>query len=156
MTNNKCFLSIEDQVLLLEERGLIIHSKTEAEDFLRSHNYYRFSGYAREFQEDPRHGKNNFAPGISFDDISSLIDLDQRLRRLLLEALEIKRKLPCSDTRVGRSHKQNALAATAEDMANKDIILNTADSLAIASEGFSSTLHAYSSLRNKCAHYAQL
>lgn len=33
MANNKCFLSIEDQVLLLEERGLIIHSKTEAEDF---------------------------------------------------------------------------------------------------------------------------
>ncbi|WP_216395694.1 Abi family protein [Arcanobacterium phocae] len=217
MANNKCFLSIEDQVLLLEERGLIIHSKTEAEDFLRSHNYYRFSGYAREFQEDPRHGKNNFSNGISFDDISSLMDLDQRLRRLLLEALEIievsTRSVfayeagkiygsdafylekanylavtPGLDDHINKMHSQllrknqptieryrqgddfshvpvwvaietmsfGTFARLCQYMANKDIILNTADSLAIAREGFSSTLHAYSSLRNKCAHYAQL
>lgn len=41
----KKFKSIEQQIEILRERGLIINDYNKAFEFLYTHNYYRVSGY---------------------------------------------------------------------------------------------------------------
>lgn len=79
---------MSQQAELLVQRGLIVADLCQLEDFLRVNNYYRFSGYAREFQESPREQKNAFVRGITLDRIRDLMELDRQLRQLILEALE--------------------------------------------------------------------
>ena len=49
---NKPFKSIDEMCcLLIQDRGLICPDDNELRKFLSRTNYYRFSGYARDFQE---------------------------------------------------------------------------------------------------------
>lgn len=82
---NKPWLSIADQLRLLESRGLIIPDRNQAEGFLRHVNYYRFSGYCLAF-EDSRH---SFHAGTTFTEIQAAYAFDVTLRDLLTEALEV-------------------------------------------------------------------
>ncbi|MBF0900530.1 MAG: Abi family protein, partial [Atopobium sp.] len=85
---NKPFKSIDEMCcLLIQDRGLICPDDNELRKFLSRTNYYRFSGYARDFQEDPENGKNSFINNTSFQDINKLINLDAKLRILLTEQL---------------------------------------------------------------------
>lgn len=89
MTVFKPFQSIEELVQLLSSRGLIIEDTLEMQQFLYQVNYYRFSGYAREFQNDPIHGDNKFACNTTFNHIKELMVLDANLRHRLLQQLEV-------------------------------------------------------------------
>ena len=75
--------------LLIQDRGLICPDDNELRKFLSRTNYYRFSGYARDFQVDPENGKNSFVDNTSFQDLNRLIDLDAKLRILLTEQLSV-------------------------------------------------------------------
>jgi hypothetical protein len=87
---NKPFKSIDEMCcLLIQDRGLICPDDNELRKFLSRTNYYRFSGYARDFQEDPEKGKNSFVGNTSFQDINKLINLDAKLRILLTEQLSV-------------------------------------------------------------------
>lgn len=85
---NKPFLTVPQQLELLESRGLgmDIPSPDRA---LYDANYYRLSGYARQFQTDPKRGDNTFEPGSSLGRIVDLMRFDDALRRLLFEGLTI-------------------------------------------------------------------
>ncbi|WP_431218442.1 Abi family protein [Leifsonia xyli] len=83
----KPFLSLDDQVGLLASRGLDVGDRGIAAAALHRLNYYRLSGYAREFQVAPSRGDNRFLDGTSLDRILRLLELDGRLRLLLGEAL---------------------------------------------------------------------
>lgn len=85
----KPFKTIDQLVDLLYGRGLICKDREELRLFLHNINYYRFSGYAREFQKDPAFGDNNFVRDTDFSRIHELIELDSQLRQLLLEQLSI-------------------------------------------------------------------
>lgn len=85
----KNHLDLDAQVSRLRERGLLIEDTSEVKRFLLETNYYRLSGYAREFQYDPRAGGNNFVPGTSFALLKKLVELDSKLRLLFVEALSI-------------------------------------------------------------------
>ena len=87
---NKPFKKIDEMCsLLIQDRGLICPNVNELKKFLSRTNYYRFSGYARDFQEDPKKGKNSFIDNTSFQDINTLINLDAKLRILLTEQLSV-------------------------------------------------------------------
>lgn len=87
---NKPFKKLDELCcLLIQDRGLICPDVNELRKFLSRTNYYRFSGYARDFQEDPKRGKNSFIGNVSFQDIYKLINLDARLRVLLTEQLSV-------------------------------------------------------------------
>ena len=87
---NKPFKSIDEMCrLLIQDRGLICPDVNELRKFLSRTNYYRFSGYARDFQENPKKGKNSFIDNTSFQDINKLINLDAKLRILLTEQLSV-------------------------------------------------------------------
>lgn len=87
---NKPFKKIDEMCnLLIQDRGLICPNVNELKKFLSRTNYYRFSGYARDFQEEPKKGKNSFIDNTSFQDINTLINLDAKLRILLTEQLSV-------------------------------------------------------------------
>ena len=81
----KQWLSVSDQINVLESRGLAIPDRQSAESFLLHLNYYRFSGYGLAF-EDQRH---SFYAGTTFESIRSAYEFDRDLRDLITEALEI-------------------------------------------------------------------
>jgi abortive infection bacteriophage resistance protein len=59
----KPILTCAEQVDLLVERGLAVDDRRECTAFLAATNYYRFSGYARYFQEAPDLGGDPFRSG---------------------------------------------------------------------------------------------
>ena len=67
---DKPVLTVEEQLKLLESRGLIIPDKDKASLFLNFINYYRFSGYTICF-ENIVNGKRNhsFLDGTTFENV---------------------------------------------------------------------------------------
>lgn len=92
---DKPFKSVGDLVsLLVDSRKLVCDDaeRKELANYLRIINYYRFTGYARQFQRDPKYGNDQFVDGASFQEIKSIIETDALLRQLLfkqLSAIEI-------------------------------------------------------------------
>ena len=80
-------LSWEEQVALLIQRGLVIFDTNECARFLAVHNYYRFSGYMRYFQQAPHEGNNVFEPGTTFEEIREVYEADEALRLALMPRL---------------------------------------------------------------------
>lgn len=82
----KPWLSIDEQVQLLQNRGLVVDDLSACRATLKRVGYYHLSGYARFFQVDPTNGDNSFLDA-KFKDIAELQVLDSRLRNLCLGAL---------------------------------------------------------------------
>lgn len=78
---NKPPLPLNQQVDLLESRGILFTDKTEAENILLNINYYRFGVYAYHRQ------KKNKYKATNFDDIIKLYYIDKQLRELFFEAI---------------------------------------------------------------------
>ncbi len=84
MVYDKPYLSIREQVELLQARGLVIDNVIEAEQVLQQINYYRFAAFALPFQSQ----KDTFDHGTTLQHILSVYSFDTRLRSLILTALE--------------------------------------------------------------------
>ncbi len=85
----KFWKSIEQQIFLLRERGMIIEDDALAAHFLRHVGYYRLSGYwypFREFNDGTR--TDVFKKNSHFKDVTTLYLFDRRLRLLALDAME--------------------------------------------------------------------
>ncbi|MFT2015018.1 Abi family protein [Streptomyces sp. 796.1] len=80
-------LSVGEQVALLVSRGLAVNDEADCAAFLGSHNYYRFSGYARYFQRAPHQGDDGFMPGTTFAEIRRVYKADEALRTVLGQSL---------------------------------------------------------------------
>lgn len=74
----------EQQIELLEKRGLIISDKVKARELLSHLNYYTFTGYLHDFKCD----EGNYVPGLTFEKISNIIEFDKRFRNILMYAIE--------------------------------------------------------------------
>lgn len=86
---SKPALSLEDQVALLQSRGLIVPDVALARETLLRLNYYRFSGYALHFEIfKDRERTHQFKPGTNFADVLALYDFDTQLRALLFRYIE--------------------------------------------------------------------
>ena len=83
-------LSIHEQIVKLQERGLQIDDERLAECYLANISYYRLRAYTYPFQDntdpakDHKFEKNN----ICFSDIIDLYCFDRRLRSLMFNAIE--------------------------------------------------------------------
>jgi abortive infection bacteriophage resistance protein len=73
----------------LQKRGLTNRKGIDIEKYLFDMNYYRLSGYWRYYQVDPLRGQKDFTHKIDIADIKALVDLDVRLRCLILEGIQI-------------------------------------------------------------------
>lgn len=79
--------TIDEQLQILRDRGLIIEDEERARRYLANISYFRLSAYARPFYRtaDTEHA---FKPGTSFEDVLRLYIFDRQLRLLLMDALE--------------------------------------------------------------------
>ncbi|MDP9903258.1 Abi family protein [Arthrobacter bambusae] len=80
-------LSVGAQVRLLSNRGLVIEDESACAAFLASSNYYRFSGYARYFQQAPHLGNDSFEPDATVAKICNIYEADEILRASLSKPL---------------------------------------------------------------------
>lgn len=81
----KPWLSYQDQIALLQSRGMVIDDVHTAIEFLEHVNYYRFSRFCAAF-ETSRH---QFADGVTFEQVQGACAFDRDLRDLVTEALEV-------------------------------------------------------------------
>jgi abortive infection bacteriophage resistance protein len=84
----KPFKETSDLIALLAQRGLDV-DRPDSAAFLHDFNYYRFTGYSRQFQQNPKAGDDAYAPGTTFSEICEVIEWDAELRRLLGAALTV-------------------------------------------------------------------
>lgn len=89
MKYNKQALDVDQQIILLESRGLIIPDRDKARQSLQFINYYRLSGYTISFEE-VNNGKrgHHYKAGVTFEDVLALYDFDRHLRMLVMDAIE--------------------------------------------------------------------
>lgn len=78
--------TIQDQIQLLQDRGMQFHHIENAPHFLANISYYRLKGYWWEMQEDKVNHK--FAPNSYFEDVIDLYNFDRHFRIIIFNAIE--------------------------------------------------------------------
>lgn len=81
---SKEFKSIDEQIKILQSRGLEIDDLYCAKDFLYKNNYYRVSGYSLTLRK-----QNVFSKTARFQNIIDIYEFDRDLRHILLKYIEI-------------------------------------------------------------------
>lgn len=79
----KPFKTIEEQIAILEDRGLIIEDEEYAKKSLANLNYYRLSAYTLTLRKD-----DHFYDNIHFSDVMQIYNFDMELRAALMYLLE--------------------------------------------------------------------
>jgi abortive infection bacteriophage resistance protein len=77
-------LSFEDQLRLLESRGLTISDRDMALAYVQQISYYRLSAYFLPYQSE----KDTFIAGTTFDQIIQTYAFDRELRLLVFDCIE--------------------------------------------------------------------
>lgn len=81
-------LSIDAQIERLASRGIVIQDKDTARHYLSFISYYRFCGYAIEFEDEPIDGEKKYRTGTTFEQILDCYVFDRKLRLLVINAIE--------------------------------------------------------------------
>ncbi len=77
-------LSFDDQLNLLQNRGLIISDRDTAKTYLQEISYYRLSAYFLPYQKK----KDHFNQGVTFEQIMQTYSFDRDLRLLIFDCIE--------------------------------------------------------------------
>ncbi len=95
MTENKQpkqWKNFNEQLEILQQRGLIVDDKEKALKYLRTIGYYRLSGYLYPFRQfnpnNPKQKLDTFIDNSHFEDVKNLYVFDKELRLLVTDALE--------------------------------------------------------------------
>lgn len=86
----KPWFSIDQQIKILEKRGLPLDTdeqKQRLEEFLKTQNYYRFSGYFKQFMEPD--GAERFCEGTTLDQLLAVYQMDQQVRLLIFQGVQV-------------------------------------------------------------------
>ncbi|MBR9831363.1 Abi family protein [bacterium] len=78
--------TIEEQIQLLQDRGMLFHNVADAPHFLGNISYYRLKGYWWEMQIDNVNHK--FAPNSYFEDVINFYNFDRHFRLIIFNAIE--------------------------------------------------------------------
>jgi abortive infection bacteriophage resistance protein len=82
-------ISLDDQIQLLERRGMMIASRDRARHYLGHVSYYRLRAYWLPFEMPAESaGEHKFVDGTTFEQVLALYVFDRRLRLLVLDAIE--------------------------------------------------------------------
>lgn len=83
----KTFKTIDEQVQILKDKGLVITDEEETKNILLRENYFFISGYRHLFMEGLK-GKR-FIEGATFDELYAMFNFDRQLRNILFKNLLI-------------------------------------------------------------------
>lgn len=78
--------TIQQQIDLLDGRGMQFHNVADAPHFLANISYYRLKGYWWEMQIDKVN--HQFAPNSYFEDVIDLYNFDRHFRLIVFNAIE--------------------------------------------------------------------
>lgn len=80
-------LSVDDQILLLKDRGMVIDNNEKAKMYLSNISYYRLSAYWYTFLDEPK-SEHNFKKSTTFDMALDTYVFDRKLRLLIFDEIE--------------------------------------------------------------------
>lgn len=80
-------LNVEQQIALLQEKGLIIVDLQTAKHWLSHISYFRFKNYSYSFK-DYETADGNYLPGTSFEMVRDLYLFDRKLKMIVFAAIE--------------------------------------------------------------------
>ena len=83
----KVFKTIQEQISILESKGLIIDDYLFTEDILIRENYFFISGYRHLFLKSPK--DCNFIKGTTFRELYALFNFDRQVRNIVFKNLLI-------------------------------------------------------------------
>lgn len=86
MKYTKQAITIEQQIQVLRDRGLVIPDNQEASEILERISYFRLAEYWRHLEES--HVSHTFKENSQFSDIISLYYFDKELKTLLFSAIQ--------------------------------------------------------------------
>jgi abortive infection bacteriophage resistance protein len=87
--DNKQWKSFENQINLMQERGLNIDDNKNAENFLSITSYHRFNSYRFPFLNDKNICRDTFNNEAKFSEIVNLYYLDIKYKALLSQLVQI-------------------------------------------------------------------
>ena len=79
----KNFKTINEQVEILKNKGLIIEDEISVKETLLRENYFFIMGYRHVFMTSPKERK--FIPGTTFDEVYSLFTFDRNFRNVIFK-----------------------------------------------------------------------
>lgn len=83
----KIFKTLEEQIGILRDKGLVINNQRYAEEVLLRENYFFLNGYRHPFVKAS--DNNRFIAGTTFEEVYSLFQFDRRLRNILFKNILI-------------------------------------------------------------------
>lgn len=78
----KTYLTINELIEYMKNKGIIINNEEETKEILKQHNYYVIMGYKNLFMKD-----NKYKDNVTFENIYSLYKFDKQLKILFLSVL---------------------------------------------------------------------
>ena len=84
---NKIFKSLDEQIKILRDKGLVIDDEKYAEEVLLRENYFFLNGYRHLFMKSSDHSR--YISGTKFEEVYSLFLFDRRLRNILFKNILI-------------------------------------------------------------------
>lgn len=79
----KIFKTIDEQIVILKEKGLIIEDELSAKEMLLRENYFFLMGYRHLFMKSVK--ENKFIPGTTFNELYSLFVFDRNFRNIIFK-----------------------------------------------------------------------
>ena len=83
----KIFKNLDQQIEILQSRGLIISDIEKTKDILFRENYFFVSGYRHIFMNPEK--DNLFLPGTTFDELYGVFVFDRHIRNIIFKNLLI-------------------------------------------------------------------
>ena len=84
-SRNKIFKTIDQQITILQNKGLEITDITQTKDILLRENYFFISGYRHIFMNQ----KGHFIPGTTFEQLYAIFIFDRKLRNIFFKNILI-------------------------------------------------------------------
>lgn len=82
---NKVFKTLNEQIDILKERGLIINNEKEVHDILLRENYFFINGYRHLFAKEK--GNDIFIDGTRFEELYATFIFDRKIRNIFFKYL---------------------------------------------------------------------
>ncbi len=83
----KTFKTIDEQIQILKDKGLVIEDEDSARDTLLRENYFFISGYRHLFMQGIR--SKQFKPNTNFRELYAMFNFDRQLRNIIFKNLLI-------------------------------------------------------------------
>ena len=84
---SKIFKTLDEQLAILEERGLVIHDYDKAKAILFRENYFFINGYRHLFAKSPKN--DQFITGTTFEELYALFTFDRDFRNIIFKNILI-------------------------------------------------------------------